>query len=239
MTRIFITYATPDRGAVAARIVPLVQAEGFDPWIDHGAIVAGDEYLARILQGLRECEWYLIVLTPNAQKSEYVKDELHWAMVNRGGRIIPVMLVDCDPYAFHMRLPRLQYVDFRTEGDDAAAALRKVLKLARESEANERRIDITQAEAPRNNTTELVSIVLTLLPREEQKHLRNLLQGNGIVHYVGRRPLRHELRHLCDIGALERKEGRQISELTDGAELNLAEVVGLTRTGKLLAQHVR
>jgi hypothetical protein len=237
--RLFITYATPDRDAVTKRIIPVVRDEGFDLWIDHGDIIGGDDYMARIYQGLNACEWYLIVLTPNSQKSEYVKDELHWAMMQRGGRIIPVMLADCDPYEFHMRLPRLQYVDFREPGDQAVAALRKVLRLARESDAHAGHIDMTRAQAPRDDKAELLAIVLTVVPREEQKHLRNLLVGKGDVRYVGRRSLRHELRRLCEIGALERKGDRHIGELTDGTERNLAEIVALTGVGKLLAQHVR
>jgi serine/threonine-protein kinase len=52
-----------------------------------------------------------------------VKDEAHWAIEERPGRIIPVLMEDCDVRDLHIRLPRIQYVDFRTVDEEARRRL--------------------------------------------------------------------------------------------------------------------
>ena len=71
---------------------------------------------------MERCDWFLLVVSPRAAASEWVKDELFWAIQNRPTRIVPVIMEKCDLYQFHIRLPRIQHVDF-TEDIGAARAL--------------------------------------------------------------------------------------------------------------------
>jgi len=60
-----------------------------------------------------------------------VKDELHWALTKRSGRIIPVMLETCDPASFHLRLPQIQSVDFTGNNGDSTGLLEQTLESVR------------------------------------------------------------------------------------------------------------
>jgi hypothetical protein len=205
--------------------------------MDREAIDGGDYFFDQILRGLEQSPWYLLVLSPNSEKSECVKDEVHWAFIHRTGRIIPVMLNDCDPYRFHLRLPRLQYIDLRQHDDAGRNALARVLRDAIQSDGSEPQINISTTPRTKSDLDELVAISLALIPREEQKHLRNLLEGTA-SRYRGGRTVRHELRHLCDLGTIERQPGQSIGALRDHIEVDVSKIVRLTGVGKLLARSV-
>jgi hypothetical protein len=55
--------------------------------------------------------------------SEWVQAEVHWALEKRKGRVIPILLRDCDPADLHLKLMRIQYIDFRTNQELAAMRL--------------------------------------------------------------------------------------------------------------------
>jgi hypothetical protein len=63
-------------------------------------------------------------MSSQSAESEWVKDEVHWAIDFRPGKIIPVLLEPCDARAFHLRMARIQHVDFR---GNAAEARRRLL----------------------------------------------------------------------------------------------------------------
>jgi hypothetical protein len=108
MSRVFISHSTRDRAFVEDILVPALHSYGLETWYSKNDIQAADRWERSILNGLESCDWFLIVLSPNSAKSDWVADELHWAMSNRHGRIVPVMIEACNPYDFHIRLPRLQ-----------------------------------------------------------------------------------------------------------------------------------
>jgi TIR domain len=61
---------------------------------------------------MESCDWFLLVVSPRAAESEWVKDELNWAVYNRTARIVPVIMEVCNLWEFHIRLPRIQNIDF-------------------------------------------------------------------------------------------------------------------------------
>jgi len=110
--RVFVSHSSKDRQFVEQEIIGLLEKAGIKTWYSKAAIETAAEWERSILQGLQSCEWFLLVMSPRSATSEWVKDEIHWAIENRAGRIIPVMVEDCDPRQFHIRMARLQYVDF-------------------------------------------------------------------------------------------------------------------------------
>lgn len=123
MPKVFICHAAADRAMVARDIIDLLRDHGIDVWFAEDEIAIGRQWERSILEGLRECDWFLVALTPHAAKSEWVKDEIHWAIEERPGRIVPVLLEDCNVRDIHIRLPRIQYLDFRNVNDDARKRL--------------------------------------------------------------------------------------------------------------------
>lgn len=124
--RVFISHSTKNRDFVEMVLLPLFKCHGIDVWYAKDSIQTSSQWERDILQGLRDCEWFLVVLTPEAAQSEWVKDEIHWAMTYRWGKIIPVLAGDCDLLELHLRLPRVQCVDFRTEVNEAGRRLLQV-----------------------------------------------------------------------------------------------------------------
>jgi WD40 repeat protein len=115
MPKVFISHSTKDRARVEREIVALLNGHGIDTWYSRDDIQTADNWERTIARGLEACEWFLLAMSPHSAQSEWVKDEVHWAIDVRPGKIIPVLIDACDPRAFHLRLARIQYVDFTRE----------------------------------------------------------------------------------------------------------------------------
>ncbi|MEQ1903470.1 MAG: TIR domain-containing protein [Pirellulaceae bacterium] len=122
----FVSHSSEDSGFLA-ELVPFLQAKGADAWYSPDRIKTADEWERKILEGLRACEWFLVVLSPRAIESEWVRAEVHWATENRKGRIIPVLLETCKPEDLHLRLNVIQYADFTTNRESGKAQLVTIL----------------------------------------------------------------------------------------------------------------
>ena len=92
-------------------VLPL-NANGIKTWYSTESIASSTQWEREILKGLERCDWFLLVVSLASSKSEWVKDELFWAMTHRPTRIVPIIYQMCDLWKFHIRLPRLQYIDF-------------------------------------------------------------------------------------------------------------------------------
>ena len=125
--QVFISYSHSDVAFVQGEIVPLLRSAGFKPWFSVDSIRGADRWERSILEGLQGSQWFTVIMSPNAIKSEWVRLEVHWASEHRQGRIIPIMMSDCNPWAVHMRLGYLQYVDFRLEPNEGRNALLSIL----------------------------------------------------------------------------------------------------------------
>jgi CheY-like chemotaxis protein len=124
--RIFVSHSTKDRDFVEREIVSLLEQHRIKTWYSKADIRTAAEWERSIIEGLRACEWFLVVMSAQAAKSAWVRDEVHWAMENRPGKLIPVLIGDCDPCDFHLRMARLQHVDYRTDIEAAREQLLSV-----------------------------------------------------------------------------------------------------------------
>ena len=62
---------------------------------------------------LARCDWYIVLLSPDAVESKWVKRELFYALENDSynNRIIPVRFRDCDHKRLSWTLSSLQMID--------------------------------------------------------------------------------------------------------------------------------
>jgi hypothetical protein len=127
MSRLFISHSSADRRFVEDELIGLLRALGFDVWYGPDDVKKAEHWERAIEANLKASAWFLLVMSPNSAKSEWVKNELHWAMEKRPGRIIPVLMGDCKADSFHIGLPRIQHVDFRSDPCKAREALIKLL----------------------------------------------------------------------------------------------------------------
>lgn len=112
--RVFISYAREDGRLVEKRLLPFLKKIGIDTWRDRDSLVPGQEWMAGLREGVDSSDYFLVVVSKNAANSAYVKDELHLA-INSDKTILPVVVDKSDPAALHIRLGRIQRVDFETE----------------------------------------------------------------------------------------------------------------------------
>lgn len=89
----FISHSSADK-EVAERLARDLIAQGIDAWFDKWEIMPGDSLRRKIEQGISEASHFIVLLTPNSLKSEWVQTELDTALVRKienECRLIPVL----------------------------------------------------------------------------------------------------------------------------------------------------
>ena len=115
MPKVFISHSSKDRSFIEKDLKPGLNQYGIETWYSNEDIHTAEAFERMIKKGLEQCDWFLVVLTKNAVKSDWVTTELHWALENRKGHVIPLLLRTCDPSDIDLRLGRIHYVDFRKD----------------------------------------------------------------------------------------------------------------------------
>ena len=126
--RVFVSHSTRDRDFVEREIIGHLEKSGIKTWYSKLDIQTASEWERSILRGLESCEWFLVVMSPRSSSSDWVKDELHWAIDKRPNRIIPVLMEDCNLRDFHIRMARIQYVDFRNPSKEVRGQLMELFE---------------------------------------------------------------------------------------------------------------
>lgn len=116
--KVFISHAVRDR-AFVKRLLAVLKKNKIPYWISETHIPGASEWHDEIGKALKSCDWFLIILSPNAVKSVWVKRELMYALhPNRyKGRIIPVYYRTCRHELLSWTLEEFQFIDFRREKD--------------------------------------------------------------------------------------------------------------------------
>ena len=109
----FISYSTKDREFVA-RLARDLAALRVKVWWDRSEMKVGDSLNRKLEEGIAGSRWLVIVLSPNAVSSPWVKKELTAAYVEELERqdvyILPLLYQECDIPLF---LRDKVYADFR------------------------------------------------------------------------------------------------------------------------------
>jgi hypothetical protein len=123
---VFFSYANQD-GEIAQKIVGLLRNHGVPIFFGPSNVVGAQQWQDEILQGLRRCDWFVVLLSPNAVQSMWVKRETAFALDDRRyeGRIVPLLHQDCDLGTLAW-LKLFQIVDFRADFEEACRQLLRV-----------------------------------------------------------------------------------------------------------------
>jgi len=123
MSHIFISYSRKDSEFVD-RLIQALELYGFPTWKDVTAISGGDVWKATISRAVRECDAFLVVLSPQSANSENVSKELAVA-TKHARRVLPVMYQACRiPDKMEYDLAELHWEDFvEAEFDEALEKL--------------------------------------------------------------------------------------------------------------------
>jgi hypothetical protein len=86
---IFISYSRRDQEFVT-RLASELNAQVAGVWFDQSAILAGQRWRDEIMEGIRDCKAFILVLSPDAMESRYVREEVNKAL-ELGKSIFPVI----------------------------------------------------------------------------------------------------------------------------------------------------
>lgn len=171
MIRVFISHASKDARFVLAQLVPPLREAGILAWCSATDIPSASDWEQQIRAALNRADWVLVVMSPAAASSEWVRSETHWALENRPGRVIPLLAHGCDPCTVHLRLGTIQFVDFRT---DPAAATSRLIALLKADPAGPSRPELPLSAAAQETVLIKVqrAVELRLLIEQQEQTAR-------------------------------------------------------------------
>lgn len=86
---IFISYSRRDQEFVT-RLAGDLNAQVAGVWFDQSTIQLGQKWHDEIIEGIRECKAFILVLSPDAAESKYVREEVNKAL-ELGKTIFPIL----------------------------------------------------------------------------------------------------------------------------------------------------
>jgi hypothetical protein len=121
---LFVSYARNDWDDVVNELVANLAKVSHKVWIDRHFLLGGTDWLDAVGAALRECQTLILVMTPDAMNSKYVKMEYRYFFHNEKP-IIPVL---CKQTDIPFELAGIQFIDC-TSGisDGALSSLQSVL----------------------------------------------------------------------------------------------------------------
>lgn len=134
--RVFLSHSSKDRGVVV-RLAKILKRHKIEYWYSATHIVAAKQWHDEIGRALARCNWFLVVLTPDAVRSQWVKRELLFAL-NQGRynqKIIPLLRKRCKYSSLSWTLPEFQMVDFTGSFETGCRELLRIWKINYEPES--------------------------------------------------------------------------------------------------------
>ena len=123
-TEVFFSHCSKDR-RFASRIAEVLTRHGLKVFYSRKSIRGAQQWHDEIGQALARCDWFLLILSPAAVGSEWVKRELVYALQSKRyrKRIAPLLLKSCKIDKLSWTLSGIQRVDFRNSFKDGSAEL--------------------------------------------------------------------------------------------------------------------
>lgn len=91
--KVFISHSHTDE-KLARRVAAILEETGLDVWDDRREIMPGDNWAAKVAQALQESDAMVVLLTPEALRSSWVRREIEYALGDKAysKRLIPVLV---------------------------------------------------------------------------------------------------------------------------------------------------
>lgn len=98
--KVFLSHASEDKERFVVDFAVKLRAKGIDAWLDRWEMLPGDSLVEKIFEeGLKNATAVIIVLSTYSVNKPWVKEELNAGIIaklNKGTKIIPVLLDNCD-----------------------------------------------------------------------------------------------------------------------------------------------
>lgn len=129
--KVFISHVHNDE-ALAQKIVEILEEAGLEVWDDTREILPGDNWAEQVAQALKESEAMVVLLTPEATRSRWVRREIEYALGEErySKRLIPVLVGDPADFpqeAIPWILWRLQMIKL-SEYDKEEEGIRQIVQ---------------------------------------------------------------------------------------------------------------
>jgi simple sugar transport system substrate-binding protein/ribose transport system substrate-binding protein len=122
VTSLFVSYSRID-GKFVQRLADDLRAAGYTVWVDISGLRGGDDWVREIDEKIRACDAMVLTLSPDSIASEWVRRETTLAQ-HLDKPVVPVMPRDTN---LPVHLITTQFVDFRSDYDDALPKLLEAL----------------------------------------------------------------------------------------------------------------
>jgi hypothetical protein len=117
MSVVFISHSASDVFFIEEALVPLLASHKIETWFAKEAIEGATQWERGILTALKSSDWLVVVLTPRAVASKWVRAELAWWFDEKyepaKGNLVPLLLEDCDWKELHVMMRSVQCIDCR------------------------------------------------------------------------------------------------------------------------------
>lgn len=124
---VFLSHAHQDR-TFAARLSQTLQRHAVPVWYSPLRLQGAQQWHDEIGRALRRCDWFVLILSPAAVRSEWVKRELFYALQKSRyrKRIVPLMSRACKYERLSWTLGSIQQIDFTSDFDAGCRDLLRV-----------------------------------------------------------------------------------------------------------------
>ena len=110
---IFLSHSDCDRQFVED-LVAMMRRHGLPVWYSRTNILGAQQWHDEIGAALHRCDWFVLVLSPSAVESMWVKRELMFSLQQNRfeNKIVPLLYQTCDYDQLSWTLSSFQMIDF-------------------------------------------------------------------------------------------------------------------------------
>ena len=128
---VFLSHSSQDRQA-ADDVARLLREHGVSVFYSPHHILGAQQWHDEIGAALARCDWFVLLLSPAAVTSTWVKHELMYALNSSRyqNTIVPVILDKCDLEALSWTLPAFQSIDFTVSFEEGCRRLLRIWGLS-------------------------------------------------------------------------------------------------------------
>jgi internalin A len=121
-SKVFISYGHDDKAFVQELATSLAK-DNIESWWDFDKLKGGHDWQKEIQQGIKRCDFFVVVLSPTSVDREWVLKEITYANEYKK-KIIPLMLKECER---PISIIEKQYIDFEKQTQNSA--LKELIEL--------------------------------------------------------------------------------------------------------------
>lgn len=124
---VFLSHSSQDRPFVRP-LVDALRRHGIPVWYSETNIQGAQQWHDEIGAALQRCDWFVLVLSPHAVESKWVKRELLYSLQQDrfDGRIAPLLYRRCSCDDLSWTLSQMQMVNFTSGFDDGCRDLLRI-----------------------------------------------------------------------------------------------------------------